>query len=64
MTDLDRVRELREKQAEWRQQGESLKQELAEAVTEALQNHSWKDVAAALGVTSKERVYQIRRGTR
>lgn len=64
MENLDRVRSLRQKQADWRQQGEDIKQELAEAVTEALQHHHWREVADALGVQSKERVYQIRRGTR
>jgi len=62
--DLDRVRELRQKQADWRLQGEGLKQQLAEAVEAALKQHHWRVVAEALGVGSKERVYQIRRGGR
>ena len=62
--DLDRVRELREQQADWRLRGEALKQELAQAVEAALKQHHWRVVADALGVGSKERVYQIKRGGR
>lgn len=58
---MDRLEQIRAK----RLQQDSLKSEIQRLVNDAFEDgHSWQDIADALGVTSRQRVSQIRRGTR
>lgn len=58
---MDRLDQIRAK----RLQQDNLKSEIQQLVNDAFADgHPWQDIADALGVTSRQRVSQIRRGTR